>query len=67
MIDEVQSAKIKIADKEYNIADLPEAAKPQLQGVRMSEAEIKRLNVQLALAKTARNAYIQALQTLLPE
>lgn len=64
MIDQAQSAKIKIGDKEYNVADLPEEAKPQLQGIRMSEVEIKRLNVQLALAKTARNAYMQALSLI---
>jgi len=33
----------------------------------VAEEEIKRLNIQLVLTKTARNAYAQALTAVLPE
>lgn len=61
-----QPAMIKIDDKEYKIEDLSDNAKAQLQGVQVAEAEIKRLNIQLALAQTARNAYMQAFKAALP-
>lgn len=55
-----------MGDTDYNIDDLSDAAKAQMQGVQVAENEIKRLNMQLALAQTARNAYMQALQAELP-
>lgn len=59
-------ATIKIDDVDYKIDDLSDNAKAQLQGIQVAEAEMKRLNMQLALAQTARNAYVQALQADLP-
>ena len=47
---------------EYNVADLSDEGKAQVQNLRFAEAEIKRLNAQLAIAKTAHNAYAQALE-----
>ena len=58
---------IKINDIDYKTDDLSDNAKAQLQGIKVAEGEMKRLNVQLALAQTARNAYVQALQADLPE
>jgi len=46
---------------------LSDGAKAQLQGVQVSDVEIKRLNMQLALMQAARNAYMQALAAVLPE
>ena len=60
-------ATIKIDDVDYKIEDLSDNAKAQLQGIQVAESEMKRLNVLLALAQTARNAYTQALQADLPE
>ncbi len=60
-------ANIKIDDVDYKLDDLSDNAKAQLQGIQVAEGEIKRLNVLLALAQTARNAYLQALQADLPE
>ena len=57
---------IKINDVDYKLDDLSDDAKAQLQGIQVAEAEVKRLNVQIALAQTARNAYMQALQAALP-
>ena len=59
--------KIQINNVEYNLGDLSENAQGQLRGLQIAENEMKRLNGQLALAQTARNAYMQALQADLPE
>mgnify|MGYP003385800044 CR=1 FL=1 len=58
---------IKINEEDYKVDELSDNAKAQLQGIQAAEAEMKRLNVLLALARTARNAYVQALQSDLPE
>lgn len=65
--EQAQPAMIKIDEVDYKLDDLSDNAKSQLQGIQVAEAEIKRLNVQLALAQTARNAYMHALQVDLPE
>jgi hypothetical protein len=64
---EKQVPKVNVNGTEYNLADLSDEAKVQVQNLRAADAEIRRLNMQMALAKTARNAYIQALQAALPE
>jgi hypothetical protein len=64
---EKSEQKIQINNVEYNVDDLSENAQGQLRGVQIAENEMKRLNAQLALAQTARNAYMQALQADLPE
>jgi len=61
-----EAATIKIDDVDYKLDDLSDDAKGQLQGIQVAEAEVKRLNIQVALAQTARNAYMQALQAALP-
>jgi len=63
---EEKQAKINVNDTEYNLADLSDKAKIQVQNLRFSDAEIQRLNAQLALVQTARNAYIKALENELP-
>ena len=63
---QAEEATITIDDVAYKIDDLSDNAKGQIQGIQMAEAEIKRLNIQVALAQTARNAYILALQADLP-
>ena len=50
----------------YIVADLSEEAKSQFVNVQAAEAEINRLQVQLAIVQTARNAYQQALIAALP-
>ncbi len=52
---------IKINDKDYNTDSLSQEAKAQLEMLLATEAEIRRLQVQLAIAQTAKNAYAQAL------
>ena len=53
--------KIKINNQAYDTDTLPEAAKQQLQMLALTNAEIKRLQTQLAIAQTAKNAYARAL------
>ena len=67
MEKEVTEQKITIDGSEYELDRLSDNAKSQLQGIQVAEAEIKHLNVQIALAQTARNAYVHALQADLPQ
>tara|TARA_B110000967_G_C18874227_1_gene557282 strand:+ start:1675 stop:1896 length:222 start_codon:yes stop_codon:yes gene_type:complete len=67
MEKEVTEQKITIDGSEYELDSLSDNAKSQLQGIQVAEAEIKHLNVQIALAQTARNAYVHALQADLPQ
>lgn len=57
---------IKIDNQEYDLDQLSAEAKAQLASLQMTDTEIQRLNVQLAIAQTARNAYANALKSLLP-
>ena len=58
---------ITIDDKEYDSDALSEATKAQLTSMRLADAEIQRLNIQLAIAQTARNAYALAVKKDLEE
>jgi hypothetical protein len=51
----------------YRIAELSDAAKQQIVNMQTTDNEIKRLQVQLTIAQTAKNAYQQALIAQLPE
>jgi len=53
--------RVKVNDVEYNLADFSPQAREQLTNLRFTESEVKRLQVQLAIVQTARNAYQQAL------
>jgi hypothetical protein len=53
--------KIKINNNEYDTETLPDAAKQQVEMLTVTDAEIRRLQIQLAIAQTARNAYLRAL------
>ena len=52
---------ITINNQPYDTDTLPDSAKQQLQMLAVTDAEIKRLQAQLAIAQTARNAYARAL------
>ena len=62
-----ESKTITINDKEYILDDLSDAAKAQLGSLQLTDQEIVRLQQQLAIAQTARNAYAQALNAELPK
>ncbi len=57
---------IKIDNIEYELDTLSQEAKSNLQMVQVVEQEIQRLQMQLAITQTARNAYGQALKASLP-
>ena len=52
--------------KKYPIDSLSDLAKAQINNIRATEQEIARLQVQLGIAQTARNAFVQALKAQLP-
>lgn len=58
---------IKIDNKDYDTDTLSDDAKKQLQAIQLTDQEIQRLNIQLAIAQTARNTYAKALQEMLPK
>lgn len=57
---------IKIDNKDYDLATLPEEAKKQLQMMQFIDAELQRLSGQTAVLQTARIAYSNALKQALP-
>lgn len=52
---------ITINNQDYDTDTLPDSAKQHLQMLAVTDAEIKRLQAQLAIVQTARNAYARAL------
>lgn len=58
---------ITIDEKEYDTDKLSESTRAQLTSMRLADAEIQRLNIQLAIAQTARNAYALAVRKELDE
>ena len=58
---------IKIDDKDYDLDTLSQEAKDQLGSLQFVDNELARLNAQVAVYSTARNAYSAALKELLPK
>ena len=58
---------ITIDGKDYDADSLSDAAKARLTSLQVTDQEIQRLNIQLAISQTARNAYARALGELLPK
>ena len=59
--------KVQIDNKDYDTDSLSDEAKAQLTSLQLTDAEIQRLQIQLAIAQTARNAYATALKTALSD
>lgn len=59
-------AIITIDGKEYDTDHLSQETVNNLNMIRMADGEIRRLQVELAIVQTARNAYAKAVQGLLP-
>lgn len=59
--------RVKINNKEYNLADLSPEAKAQLTNLRVCDAELQRLKAQIAITETAKAAYARALEAALPK
>ena len=58
---------ITIDNKEYEFESLSEDTKAQFVSLQFTDQEIAQLQARLAAMQTARNAYAQALGTLLAE
>ena len=54
--------KIKIDDLEYNTEDLSDNGKAQLASLQFLEVQMRKLQSEVAIYQTARNAYITALK-----
>lgn len=57
-----QIENINIDGVEYKADNLSDNAKAQINNLRLADAEIQRLQVQLGLAQTAKAAYAQTLK-----
>ena len=55
-------AKIKIDDVEYDTEDMSDNAKAQVASIQFNEAHMNRLRNELAIADTAKIAYVNALK-----
>ena len=51
---------VRIDGKDYALSSLSDDARAQVNSLRFIEGEIARLNASLAMANTARNAYLRA-------
>jgi len=60
MNKKVSPPKVVIDGKDYLLEDLSDVAKQQLGSLKATDAEIARLEAQLAMLKTARVAYARA-------
>ena len=54
--------KIRLDDIEYNSEDMSENAKAQLISLQFADAQIRKLQQEIAISETARQAYIAALK-----
>ena len=57
---------LKIDNTEYNLDSLSNEAKAQLASLQFVDQELARLQAQMAVLQTARNAYLNGLKLLLP-
>jgi len=60
-------AKVTIDGKEYDTDALSEQVRNNLLNVRQCDREVADLERKLAITRTARNAYAQALKGALPK
>lgn len=66
-MNDTQTQSVTIDGTDYALDALPEEARTQLGNVRVTDQEITRLERQLAIARTARQAYFNALSGALPD
>lgn len=60
-------ANITIDGRDYDLDKLSETARQHLANINIVDEEIRRLQRQIAICQTARNAYASALQAALPK
>ncbi len=54
--------KVNIDGREYNVADLSDEARAQVQSLQFVEAELARANAMVAVLSTAKAGYQRALK-----
>ncbi|MBO9432437.1 MULTISPECIES: DUF6447 family protein [unclassified Sulfitobacter] len=59
-------AKVTIDGREYDSDNLSDDAKQQLANVQICEQQVQKLQREIAITQTARQAYIGALKEALP-
>lgn len=59
-------SKISFNDVEYDVDSLSDDAKAQLEMLVLTENKLRELQQETMMVQTARNAYAQELQRLLP-
>ncbi|MBP6718111.1 MAG: hypothetical protein KA173_04545 [Rhodoferax sp.] len=59
-------SKITIDSTDYELDQLSDDAKAQLQSLQFVDSELNRLSAQTAVLQTARMAYFKALKAALP-
>ena len=64
--DVVEGDTITINEVKYSLARFSDEAKSKLASLRLTDQKLSQLQVDLAIAKTARSAYTQALGADLP-
>ena len=58
---------IKIDGKDFELDDLSKEAKAQIDSIVLCDRKLAELQSEVAIVQTARNAYVAALQELLPK
>ena len=58
---------ITIDNKDYELDDLSKEAKAQIDSIVRCDRKLAELQSEIAIVQTARNAYVAALQDLLPK
>ena len=58
---------VSIDGRDFELDKLSGPARQQALNINLVDQEIRRLQVQLAICQTARNAYATALQSALPK
>ena len=62
MVSTKENKKIIIDNVHYALDDLSEGAKAQINNIQFSEEQIKQLQNELNMSKTARSGYLRALK-----
>lgn len=57
---------VKIDNQDYELDQLSEEVKAQLGSIQFCDQELTRMKILTAALQTAKNAYLQALKTSLP-
>lgn len=65
--DNQASQRVTIDEVDYELSELSDEAREQLQNLRITDQEVARLQQQLGITQTARRAYANALQQVLPK